>query len=239
MSVSETKLLLAFSGKKKSGKNALTDFLSRNAKEIFDLDPSSVRQYAFADPIKRFCIDVLGLEERICYGTNEEKNQTLTRYKWEDMPFRGTMILQKAEELYKACGGDDYLACVREAERTLPAGNMTYRQVLQTVGTETGRAYHKDLWIEATFRLIQKEQPEIAVITDMRFPNEVEATKAVGGRIIRLTRNPSPDDKHISETALDEGVFDWARFDAVVDNQTLSLTETCQAVANHARKWIL
>ncbi len=55
------------------------------------------------------------------------------------------------------------------------------------------------------------------IITDVRFPNEVEAIKKVGGIIIRVNRRGMLDtDKHESETALD----DYDNFDGTIENNS-------------------
>src|SRR4051812_26360203 len=43
----------------------------------------SVRIYNFSDPIKRFCIDNLGLDTVQCYGSEKDQD-TLTHISWED-----------------------------------------------------------------------------------------------------------------------------------------------------------
>ena len=46
---------------------------------------SACKIYAFADVLKEFAVDVLGLEHNQVYGTNEEKNSP-THLLWENMP---------------------------------------------------------------------------------------------------------------------------------------------------------
>ena len=54
------------------------------------------------------------------------------------------------------------------------------------------------------------------IIADVRFPNEVNSIKERGGIIIRLNRDKSRIDYHISETALD----DYKEWDLVIDNNS-------------------
>lgn len=60
---------------------------------------------------------------------------------------------------------------------------------------------------------IKKIYP-IWVITDVRYPNEAEAIKNLGGVLIRIDRNTGFTDNHISETALDN----YDGWDYVIDN---------------------
>jgi hypothetical protein len=58
---------------------------------------------------------------------------------------------------------------------------------------------------------LKREQPEVALITDVRFPNEVDAIHALGGYAVKVTRTTAPDVKvheHASESVLD-GFNGW------------------------------
>lgn len=99
---------------------------------------------------------------------------------------------------------------------------LTARDVMQVVGTDIFRKLDTKVWIRSTLSKIAREQPNIAVINDCRFPNEVEAIKQIGGKVIRLTRNPFLSD-HISETILDKDKYDWSNFDYIIDNTNFSL----------------
>jgi len=137
---------------------------------------SSVKMYSFADSLKRICIDVLGLTERQCYGTDSEKN-TLTSFNWSDM--------------------------VTKTPRC--SGPMSAREVMQYVGTDFFRKIYPNVWVDSTIRKIQSENSKLAVVVDCRFPNEVDGIKDVGGKVIRLTRDIfKGEDTHASETALDD-----------------------------------
>ena len=61
----------------------------------------------------------------------------------------------------------------------------------------------------------------LAVIDDCRYPNEAEAIQIAGGKVIRLTRSNYKDSQK-SESAFDED----CEFDAVIDNQDMSIQET-------------
>jgi hypothetical protein len=80
------------------------------------------------------------------------------------------------------------------------------RALLQRCGTEAGRqVLGENVWVEATLR----DLPNNVVVTDVRFPNEAQAIKDLGGRIIRITRpHFGPTNPHPSETALDDWTFD-------------------------------
>jgi hypothetical protein len=101
---------------------------------------------------------------------------------------------------------------------------LTAREVLQIVGTDMFRTMQHHVWSSATIRKIEKEMPDLAIIADCRFPNEVDAIKNVGGIVIKLTRNPHHSD-HASEIALDPDQYDQFNFDLIIENHDIGITE--------------
>ena len=158
---------------------------------------SHIKIYNFADTLKQsVCMEVLGLSYDQCYGTDENKNELVDCF-WPDT------TLSSEEGIDK---------------------QMTAREVMQYIGTDIFRRVKKTVWIDSTMSLIAKEKPRMAILTDCRFPDEVDAVKNAGGYVIRLTRNLH-NSSHISETALDEDNYDWNNFDYVLDNQNLTIYE--------------
>ncbi len=77
------------------------------------------------------------------------------------------------------------------AER-LKIPNLTPRLVLQQWGTEVGRrAFHDDIWIASVENKLMTAKDNI-VISDCRFPNELNSIKRLGGITIRVTRGNNP-----------------------------------------------
>lgn len=135
---------------------------------------------------------------------------------------------------YDQCYGDDS----RKNELTdlyWDNKKLTAREVMQFVGTDIFRNLKTDVWASATIHKINKEQPELALIADCRFPNEVEAVKGAGGLVIKLTRNPYNSD-HKSETALDEINYANSNFDLVVYNDTLNIAQQNEVIINFLKK---
>lgn len=89
------------------------------------------------------------------------------------------------------------------------------RQLLQRLGTECGREMLYDtVWVDAALDDYRTGKVKHQVVPDVRFPNEAEAIKELGGYVLRIERpGIDPANAHVSETALD----DW-NFDAVVVN---------------------
>jgi len=83
---------------------------------------------------------------------------------------------------------------------------LTYRQALIDIGTEVGRAYNDKVWLENFDHryeslLIQKNPPNLIVVTDVRFRNEFDHLKQRGFFQIRLYRDTGMAPiEHVSET---------------------------------------
>lgn len=101
---------------------------------------------------------------------------------------------------------------------------LTAREVLQIIGTDVFRKMQNNVWSDATINRIKKDNLEMAIIADCRFPNEVESIKRVGGIVIKLERNPY-NSSHISETALDPDQYNQSLFDLVIDNKMLNIEQ--------------
>lgn len=70
--------------------------------------------------------------------------------------------------------------------------HLTPRWALQYWGTEVGRnSFHTDIWIASLENKLRKSTDNI-VISDCRFPNEIQSIKNVGGTIVWVQRGPLP-----------------------------------------------
>ncbi len=85
---------------------------------------------------------------------------------------------------------------------------LTPRLVLQLLGTEGGRdVIHPNIWVNAT--LGDLKDTDYVIVTDTRFPNEVEGIKRKGGIVVKIIR-PSivSTSTHPSEISLND-YTDW------------------------------
>lgn len=189
-------MILAFAGRKQSGKSTSAEYVQSiiNSRNL----GLSNKIYSFADPLKQdICINILGLTYEQCYGSDEHKN-TLTDILWEDMP--------------------DYNKSFKVS------GYMSGREIMEHVGTNIFRKIKTNVWVDATINKIKKENLDLAIIADCRFPNEVESIQTAGGYVIRLDLDPFGSVSN-SERALDKDVYDWNKFNLVVQNTVMTLDE--------------
>ena len=69
---------------------------------------------------------------------------------------------------------------------------ITPRRMLQIWGTEVCRqGFHDDIWIASLEHRLRQARDNI-VISDCRFPNEIEAIRRQGGYVIRVVRGDDP-----------------------------------------------
>ena len=149
--------------------------------------------YAFADVLKEFAVDVLGLEYNQVYGTNKEKNSP-THLLWENMPTGNNK------------------------------GPMTGREVLQYFGSDICRKMYENIWFDACIRRIRKDDPELALISDVRFPNEIQGIQDEGGIVFGLPRDLF-NDSHKSEQ-VDLSICDYVLPEGNIDATTKALYKT-------------
>ncbi len=150
--------IVGIHGRKGHGKNTTADILT----EILGgYTSGEIKQYAFADPLKRGLQTMFGLTDEQVFGG--------------------------------------------EKEPVIPWLGKSPRQLLQTLGTEWGRTHvHSNVWVDATLQRIDTEAPTIALITDVRFPNEAQAIRARQGVVWQVIRPDLPEsDGHPSEDGLD------------------------------------
>lgn len=205
------KLIILASGRKQSGKDTFCQHVLEIYRDALN-GSCSADVMSFADPIKHFCIEVIGLSFKQMYGTDEEKN-SLTDLEWRGLP----------HEIRLGNAGD--WPTDDGYTHTIPppkAGGMTAREVMQVFGTDIMRRWKEDVWVQAAVRQAIQSDADLVLFNDMRFPNELEAfeglrDKGHNVKFVRLLRNVRPDDRHESEIAMDRVKLD--RFDLIVPDQ--------------------
>jgi len=97
---------------------------------------------------------------------------------------------------------------------------LTYRVLLQQLGTEFGRSLKDTVWLDVAEHkrmAAQKRGVELFVITDVRFRNEFDFLKKNGYYMLRIIRgDPKPLMKHSSET--EQGTISDCEFHQVIHN---------------------
>jgi len=69
---------------------------------------------------------------------------------------------------------------------------FTPRHALQLMGTEAGRnVFHEDIWVLSMEKRLLDPNKNY-VITDTRFPNEIDMIHRLGGKVFRIRRGVEP-----------------------------------------------
>lgn len=85
---------------------------------------------------------------------------------------------------------------------------LTPRHALQQLGTEWGRGCYVNTWADLGIRRALVADG-LAVITDVRFPNEVKAIHRAGGKVVLVYRADPPELLHSSESFIDSLEYDY------------------------------
>lgn len=87
------------------------------------------------------------------------------------------------------------------------------RRLLRALGTEVGRKLDEDLWVKAAERRIQylRGEGHPVVLTGVRFPNELEMVRELGGHPVWISRPGAGDGSdHASDVSLGLSDFSWS-----------------------------
>lgn len=183
-------LVFGFGHRARSGKDTAVAEIIARRKNMYD-----VRRYAFADVLKQEVTQAVlsagGMRNLFLDGYYfvTERSDFVTLPEWVKYDENAPM--------------DDPM-CPFGKQRTL----------LQWWGTEFRRNVNPQYWVTRLSEKLEKEQPEIALITDMRFYNEMDFVKQYGEtiRVDRAELPPLSNASHPSEIELskvpDE---DWTR----------------------------
>jgi hypothetical protein len=89
-------------------------------------------------------------------------------------------------------------------EMVIPEFGVSTRYLMQTLGTEWGRAIHPQLWVMLMSKRLANEAAKHLVIDDIRFEDEATLIRDRGGLIIHINRYPAQaaNDSHISESGI-------------------------------------
>jgi len=225
------KKVLLLSGKMMSGKNQFADFL----KEIYNTKGLKVVSDLFAADLKEWSkndfkplADVLNTIGQQLISHVESIKNNRKSYGLPDDGVSDTMI-STVKKLYLS--DENFFENKTDISRSL----------LQIYGTQIFRNRVDDLyWIKRTKERIEKINADIVLITDVRFPNEIdfisnsESYKPYAIRINRTLNRSGKEHEHISETALD----DYKEFAYIVENNSSlsDLKETAYGIIEDIEK---
>ena len=210
-------MIIGISGRMGSGKNTVGEIIQ---KLCATNNGPNFEQKAFAGKLKTIASLLTGIPVE----------------KFEDQEFKQTTLSEEWDF----------------ADNDAPDNIMTIRMFLQKLGTEAMRdGLHTNVWVNALFADYfckdcgwEEEQKGTIdacsgyhklpnwIITDMRFPNELEAIELREGITIKVVR-PNMNSlqamipAHASETALDDAEFDY---EIINDGEIVDLIEKVKQI---------
>lgn len=217
--------IIGISGRKQSGKSTVANFIngsilkSKNMIEEFKIDESGRLNVKTTDQNGTSGWGILDVTR---------KDNEFVRYAESELwPY--VKVYHFADYLKQMCvdlfdltpqqvyGTDDDKNTATSYSQNGWKHKMTAREFLQYFGTDIMRKIKDTVWVDYTIKKIRQDDSTIALVPDVRFPNEVESIQRVGGSVIRLTRDPHCSN-HPCETALDEDQYNWSKFDYILHN---------------------
>ena len=236
-------MILGISGKIGSGKDTIGKIIQYLV--CLKLNTLAPHQFSFKDFVESTASNEIQSGFKIKKYADKLKDFVCmligcTREQLEDREFKEKELGEEWNCYIFNNGKKEELTLNYNIAKTLSADNriisriLTPRLLLQIIGTECIRdKVHPNAWVNALFAdykakwiptgdsvaeedvSLEKEYPNWC-ITDMRFPNELEAVKSRGGITIRVNRPWVDKNKehqviteHPSETALDNAEFDY------------------------------
>jgi hypothetical protein len=193
-------MIIAFSGRMKSGKDTAADFL---------VELRGFHRMAFADNLKKMCMHVFGLTEYQCYTQKGKERKLVAPIKATTNSVHEVAVWCIQENFWKVT--DEHYKKMTNA--LVDRKFTTPREILQYMGTEVLRqCIDDDYHSKVLNNMMQAKGYENVVISDCRFPNEVDAVNKWDGKCINIERplleETTGIEGHASENALNDYTFD-------------------------------
>lgn len=140
-----------------------------------------VVSFAFAEPLKQACQILFGTPSLERCEADPGLKDNPTSWQWEDL----------APAIRTAYPGR--------------SGTLTVREIWQLFGTEVIRnGWATDAWVQILKRKVAESYADVIFITDVRFPNELQAIRDMGGKFWEIAGRAGGESGagHASETSL-------------------------------------
>lgn len=184
-----SKDIYGFAGRKRCGKGVLCNVIKNNSEK-------PVIILTIANYLKQICCDILGID--LCL-LNERKDNGYKYFirpdkRWYNIIHNRTQI--PIDDIKKEIGDLEFI---------------DVRQMLQIIGTDLIRKYKPNWHVEQLEKdILSYNDDYIITIDDVRFPNEVEAIKNLGGEVFYIIRsNYFNISNHPSEISLTWNKFNY------------------------------
>lgn len=172
-------MIIGIAGKAGTGKDTVAGLIQK-------LRPN-VQLVSLAGPIKEFAKRVFEFSDEQLYGPSEYRDAVDSRYDHLNDAEQSTrtefaaydrMLDHSDKFASDAFGRVEHVTLIEDWFESLEPP-ITPRHVLQTLGTEVGRAINPDVWVD--HMLEKTRDPDVLyACTDVRFENEMRAIRKAG-----------------------------------------------------------
>ena len=146
---------------------------------------------------------IIGLTGTAGSGKDTVRNMLETHFGYSGLAFADPIRSMVGALLQEAGAGTEWMSDRLLKEGTIPALGTSYRHLAQTLGTEWGRSIEPEFWLRIARARVQALQDcgeRRIVISDVRFTNEADWVRALGGQVWRISRpGAEPVRLHASE----------------------------------------
>jgi len=181
---------------------------------------------------------LIGLHGKARSGKTTTSNMLVRDHDFREVTF--------AESLKKLCMNmfDLSLEQIYGALKEVvdPRYNMSPREIFQLVGTECMRKINPSIWIEKVTPFIVNHMKLIdIVVSDVRFKNEFDFVKSVGGHMVKIVRIDGPGqatpaiEHHKSEVDLDSVPND--QYSAVIEAKSGDTEFLGKSIDRLVKEW--
>ena len=111
-------------------------------------------------------------------------------------------------EICKILGISDYYL-TEDKNAVIPHLGKSARFIMQTFGTEYARdTIKKTIWLDMMAKRLKESDDPRVCIDDVRFDNEADLIKSMGGTVVRIERGGTLSDDHVSELGIKDDLVD-------------------------------
>lgn len=173
-------MLIGLNGRLQSGKDTTYEVIKHMAEEAGQPAPTRV---SFAEPLKESAAQALGMSRDLMEH------------------------LKNHEEIFIEIPTMSVMQTSMDSSHKSEASHwkLNLRSYLQRYGTEAHRdIFGEDFWVDMALPLDTDHEGKLLVVTDMRFPNEVQRVKDLGGHTVKVVREvETAHNLHPSEQDVD------------------------------------
>lgn len=191
-------MLVSLSGKARSGKDTLADYLIAN---------KGFTKVSFAGPLKELTSQAFNIPLKELYDDKKDDQYSESKF---IHTHKLELFLDGLNEIYP------FNPHIKEKIVFTWAGKpyKSHRQLMQILGDVGRTGINENIWVDCLVSNVDTNQN--IVCCDARFPNERTALKEIGAKLVLINRAGETiiDDSHASENSF-EGLYDL-----IIDNNS-------------------